>query len=127
MADKFDLAVIGGGPGGYVAAIKAAQLGLKTILFERRELGGTCLNRGCVPTKAFLHSAELYHSAHTMSEDGIVCGEIAPDYDKIKEKRDNTVSALNGGIAQLLKQNGVEVVNASACIGENNIITLHRS
>lgn len=123
MAEIFDVAVIGGGPGGYVAAIKSAQLGMKTVLFENRELGGTCLNRGCVPTKSFLHSAELYHEAKNMQDFGVICQDITPDYDKMKENRDNTVSALSGGIAQLLKQNGVEVINSKATIGENNTIT----
>lgn len=123
MAEIFDIAVIGGGPGGYVAAIKAAQLGMNTVLFENRELGGTCLNRGCVPTKSFLHSAELYSEAKNMEEFGVNCESVTPNFEKMKENRDNTVSTLNGGIAQLLKQNGVTVINAKACVGENNTIT----
>lgn len=71
MANQYEVAVLGGGPGGYVAAIASAQLGLKTVLIEKDAVGGTCLNRGCIPTKSLLHSAELYQNAKEGAEFGI--------------------------------------------------------
>lgn len=109
MANEFNVAVLGGGPGGYEAAIRCAQLGLKTCLIEARELGGTCLNRGCIPTKALLHGAELYESAKEGGVFGIT-GEVKLDYAKLAAFKDDRVSKLVRGIEALEKANGVEVV-----------------
>jgi len=109
MAEK-DLIIIGGGPGGYVAAIRAAQLGGKVTLIERAELGGTCLNRGCIPTKAMLRAVELLDLIETGKDFGIHAGEIVVDFAKIMARKDRAVKTLVSGVAGLMKSNGVEVV-----------------
>ncbi len=108
---SFDVAVFGAGPGGYIAAIRSAQYGKKVVLIESRELGGTCLNRGCIPTKAFLHSAEIYESAKNSENFGITSGEIGYDFVKVAAYKDGIVNKLRTGIAQLEKAHGVKVIN----------------
>lgn len=103
VVERLDVAVIGGGPGGYVAAIRAAQLGQKTVLVEKRDLGGTCLNRGCIPTKALLHGAEVYHDMLHAAELGISADNVAFDYAKLAARKDKVVAHLVGGIGALLK------------------------
>ncbi|MBD9067007.1 MAG: FAD-dependent oxidoreductase, partial [Enterobacter cloacae] len=83
MHDKYDVLIIGGGPGGYVAAIRAGQLGLRTVLVEKQHLGGICLNWGCIPTKALLHGAEVAHSITHASQLGISVGEVNVDLQKL--------------------------------------------
>ena len=83
----YDIAILGGGPGGYVAALRAAQLGKKVILAEKQDIGGTCLNRGCIPTKALLHGAELYAELLHGADYGIRAETISIDYEKLAEKR----------------------------------------
>ncbi|XP_014088431.2 dihydrolipoyl dehydrogenase, mitochondrial [Bactrocera oleae] len=105
-----DLVVIGSGPGGYVAAIKAAQLGLKTVSVEKNPtLGGTCLNVGCIPSKALLNNSHYYHMAHSgdLANRGINCGSVSLDLEKLMQQKSNAVKALTGGIAQLFKKNKV--------------------
>ena len=116
MAYDFNVAVLGGGPGGYEAAIRCAQLGLKTCLVEARELGGTCLNRGCIPTKALLHGAEVYEAA---KEGGVygISGALRLDYAKLAAFKNERVDKLVRGIEALEKANGVEVIGASAWCG----------
>ena len=111
MNYQYDVAVLGGGPGGYECAIRCAQLGLKTCLVEARELGGTCLNRGCIPTKALLHGAEVYESAKNGGVFGIAAENIALDYEKLAAFKDEKVNRLRGGIAALEKAHGVDVVS----------------
>ncbi len=108
---SFDVAVLGAGPGGYIAAIRSAQYGKKVVLIESRELGGTCLNRGCIPTKAFLHSAEIYESAKNSENFGITSGEIGYDFVKVAAYKDGIVNKLRTGIAKLEKAHGVKVIN----------------
>ena len=115
MSHEFNVAILGGGPGGYEAAIRCAQLGLKTCLVEARELGGTCLNRGCIPTKALLHGAEVYESAKTGDTFGI-SGEVKLDYAKLAAFKDAQVTRLVRGIEALEKANGVEVVRGFGVI-----------
>ncbi len=115
--DKFDLVVIGGGPGGYVAAIRAAQLGLQVACVDKRDaLGGTCLNVGCIPSKALLHASELYEQAEKDFPDfGITVGELKLDLKKMLARKDKTVEELTAGIAFLFKKNKVEhVIGAGA-------------
>lgn len=109
--DTFDIAIIGSGPGGYVAAIKAAKLGFKTALIEKHKtLGGTCLNVGCIPSKALLHSTEMYHfAAHAASEHGIELSKLSINVGKLMEKKTKVVDQLCGGVAQLMKANKVSV------------------
>ena len=109
--DEYHVAVLGGGPAGYVAAIKAAQLGGKVILFEKDTVGGTCLNRGCIPTKTYLKTAEYIHHIKAASNRGIIVNaETSVDMPKVVAYKDNVVKTLTGGVAGLLKSNGVKVV-----------------
>src|SRR3982074_2425373 len=120
MADtSFDLVVIGGGPGGYVAAIRAAQLGLKRAVVEREHLGGICLNWGCIPTKALLRSAEIFHYLNHAKDYGLkVNGKIGFDPAAVV-KRSRAVSAqLNNGVGFLLKRNIVDVIWGEALIAK---------
>lgn len=108
--DPFDVAIIGSGPGGYVAAIRAAQLGLRTAVIERSFLGGTCLNVGCIPTKAMLSSVEAMTTARRGREFGFSAGEVTPDYPAMIKRRDRVVDQLRGGIGHLFKKNGITAV-----------------
>jgi len=109
MADSFDLIVLGGGPGGYVAAIRAAQLGMKTALVEREHLGGICLNWGCIPTKALLRSAEINHLLHTLDAYGFAADNIRFDLDKIVKRSRAVAGQLSGGVRHLLRKHKVTV------------------
>ena len=107
MAKK--VIVVGGGPGGYVAAIRAAQLGAETHLVEKENLGGTCLNVGCIPTKALLHTAELYHAVKHGERIGLVGDSVQLDWKALMNRKNSVVRRLVGGVAGLLKANGVTV------------------
>jgi dihydrolipoamide dehydrogenase len=110
MADtSFDLVVIGGGPGGYVAAIRAAQLGMKTAVVEREHLGGICLNWGCIPTKALLRCSEINHLLHNLDQFGFSAKDIAFDTKKVVERSRKVAKQLSGGVGFLLKKNKVTV------------------
>ncbi|MFK7840149.1 MAG: dihydrolipoyl dehydrogenase, partial [Bdellovibrionales bacterium] len=110
MSDKnFDIIVIGGGPGGYVAAIRAAQLGMKACVVEANHLGGICLNWGCIPTKALLRSAEVYHLMHNAASFGLSAKEISFDLKAVVERSRGVSKQLSGGIGHLLKKNKVPV------------------
>ena len=110
MSYDYQVAVLGGGPGGYECAIRCAQLGLKTALIEARELGGTCLNRGCIPTKALLHGAEVYAEAKAGSAFGLILDGLTLDYPKLAAYKDEKVKRLVSGIEALEKANGVDVI-----------------
>ena len=111
-SDKaFDLIVIGGGPGGYVAAIRASQLGMKTALVEANHLGGICLNWGCIPTKALLRSGEVYHLMKNAASFGLSANDIGFDFKKIVARSRNVAKQLSGGVAGLLKKNKVTVID----------------
>ncbi len=113
----FDIIVIGSGPGGYVTAIRAAQLGFKTAIVEREHLGGICLNWGCIPTKALLRSAEAYHMATHAKDYGLVLnGTVTPDAQAIVKRSRGVSAQLNGGIGFLLKKNKVTVIWGEATI-----------
>ncbi|MBI2400698.1 MAG: dihydrolipoyl dehydrogenase, partial [Deltaproteobacteria bacterium] len=113
---EFDVIVIGAGPGGYVAAIRAAQLGAKTALIERNKIGGTCLNWGCIPTKALYYSAKALEAAKHAAEFGVNVGEVSFDLSKAVERKDGVVKKLVGGIEQLLKGNKVEVIRGDGYV-----------
>lgn len=119
---KYDLAVIGGGPGGYVAAIRAGRLGLKTVLFEKKHLGGTCLNEGCIPTKALLKSAHLHWTMKHAGEHGIEATVETVDFAKTQCRKDSIVSKLRFGIRSLLKNSGVELVEQEARMIDSHTI-----
>ena len=113
--EKFDVCVIGAGPGGYVAAIKAGQKGLKTALVEKADFGGTCLNIGCIPTKTLIASAEVLHSARHAADFGVeISGEIKPNWSKMLKRKEDVLDKLRGGIAGLLKAAGVTVFKGAA-------------
>jgi len=126
MSDSYDVAVIGAGPGGYVAAIRAAQYGLRTVIFEREALGGTCLNWGCIPTKAMLHSCEVLHEARGAVKFGITLGGTTPvvDLPKLYAYKDKTVKKLTGGVRSLLTGNGVEIVSGTAELADAHTLRL---
>jgi dihydrolipoamide dehydrogenase len=114
MSDNFDLIVIGGGPGGYVAAIRAAQLKMRVALVEANHLGGICLNWGCIPTKAMLRSAEVYHLMQHAAAYGLAADNIRFDLSKIVERSRGVAKQLSGGVAHLLKKNKVTVIDGRA-------------
>ena len=111
MAGKqtFDLIVLGGGPGGYVAAIRAAQLGLKTAVVEREHLGGVCLNWGCIPTKALLRTSEIYHLLHRLDEFGLSAKDITFDFPEVIKRSRKVAKQLSDGVKFLMKKHGVSV------------------
>ena len=110
MAERFDLVVLGSGPGGYVAAIRAAQLGLKTAVVERDALGGICLNWGCIPTKALLRSSEVFHLLRHAEDFGLAAKEISFDLGRIVERSRKVAAQLSNGVKFLLKKNKVTVI-----------------
>jgi dihydrolipoyl dehydrogenase len=125
MADQaFDLVVIGAGPGGYVAAIRAAQIGMKTAIVERENLGGICLNWGCIPTKALLRSSEIYHLLHRLDEFGFSAKDIAFDVKKIVERSRKVAAKLSGGVGFLMKKHKIPVFDGTAKLKGKGVIAL---
>ena len=116
---KFDLGIIGAGPAGYTAAFQARAKGLSVVLFEKDKIGGVCLNKGCIPTKAILHSAELYEEMKCAGESGINCSDVTVDYAKVVERKDKIVEKLRKTLELALKNAGVVVVNAEAALCNN--------
>ena len=115
-AKSFDVVVIGAGPGGYVAAIRASQLGLKVAIVEREHMGGICLNWGCIPTKALLRSSEVFHLMHRAKEFGLKADGIGYDLDAVVKRSRGVAKQLNSGVGHLMKKNKVEVVMGEATI-----------
>ena len=111
---SFDLIVVGGGPGGYVAAIRAAQLGMKTAVVEREHLGGICLNWGCIPTKALLRTGEIYHQLHHLKEFGLAADNPRFDAAAVVKRSRGVAKQLSSGVAHLLKKNKVTVFDGEA-------------
>ncbi|GGE44743.1 dihydrolipoyl dehydrogenase [Agaricicola taiwanensis] len=110
MANEYDVIVIGGGPGGYVTAIRSAQLGFKTAVVEREHLGGICLNWGCIPTKALLRSAEIYHYMNHAKDYGLSAEKVGFDIKAVTDRSRGVSGRLNGGVGMLLKKNKVDVI-----------------
>ena len=110
MAEQYDVVVLGSGPGGYVAAIRAAQLGLKTAIVEREALGGICLNWGCIPTKALLRSAEVFHQIKHAEAYGLSAGKPGFDLNKVVQRSRSVAKQLNQGVTHLMKKNKIAVV-----------------
>lgn len=119
----FDLAIIGGGPAGYTAAERASKNGLSVVLFEKKQLGGVCLNEGCIPTKTMLYSAKLYYNAQNGTKYGIVADKVSFDYEKIVARKNKIVRKLNAGIRAKMTANNVTLVNGEASIhsAENRV------
>lgn len=127
MSDKaFDVVVIGGGPGGYVAAIRAAQLGLKACVVEANHLGGICLNWGCIPTKALLRSAEVFHLMKHADAYGLSATGVSFDLKKVVERSRGVAKQLSGGIGHLLKKNKVAVFDAYGKLAGKGKVTLEK-
>ena len=114
MAESFDIVVVGGGPGGYVAAIRASQLGMKTALVERENLGGICLNWGCIPTKALLRSSEIWHLLHRLNEFGMSADNFKFDIEKIVARSRGVSKQLSDGVGFLMKKHKVTVIAGEA-------------
>ena len=119
MAIEYDVLVIGSGPGGYVAAIRAAQLGLKTAIVEREHLGGICLNWGCIPTKALLRSAEIYGYMGHAEDFGLSVEDFSFDMEKVIKRSRGVSGQLNGGVGFMLKKNKVDVIWGEQGFGWN--------
>ncbi|PKV98535.1 dihydrolipoyl dehydrogenase [Nocardia fluminea] len=124
---EFDLLVIGGGPGGYVAAIRAAQRGLKVCVVEKERPGGVCLNWGCIPTKAMLRSAEVYQTLTTAAEFGIHADNVRYDFGAVRQRKDGIVKELTDGVAGLLKANGVTIIEGHARFVEPTVVEVHEA
>jgi dihydrolipoamide dehydrogenase len=117
MADTdVDLAVLGGGPGGYVAAIRASQLGLKVALVEREHLGGICLNWGCIPTKALLRASEIHHILHNLDAFGLSAKDVSFDLKKVVARSRGVAKQLSGGVQHLLRKHKVTVLDGAGTL-----------
>lgn len=120
MDNGYNVVIIGGGPAGYEAAIESAKLGMKTALIEARELGGTCLNRGCIPTKTILHSVDLYAEMKKSSEIGIHSGDVTYNMEEIQNRKEEILTTLRTGIQGLMKKNRVTVFQGKGTILDAN-------
>lgn len=123
-AKSFDLIVIGAGPGGYVAAIRAAQLGQKVVIVEREHMGGICLNWGCIPTKALLRSSEVFHLMHRAKEFGLKADNIDYDLDAVVKRSRGVANQLSGGISHLMKKNKIATVMGTATLTGKGKVTV---
>merc|ERR1711969_429244 len=124
MAQNFEWVVIGAGPGGYVAAIRAAQLGLKVACIEREHLGGICLNWGCIPTKALLRSAEVFHLMERAKDFGLSAEGIGYDLNKVVDRSRGVAKQLSGGIGHLFKKNKVTTIMGEARLAGKGKVTV---
>jgi dihydrolipoamide dehydrogenase len=124
MAQNFDVVVIGAGPGGYVAAIRASQLGQKVAIVEREHLGGICLNWGCIPTKALLRSAEVFHLMHRAKEFGLKVEGASFDLDAVVARSRGVAKQLSGGIGHLMKKNKVTVFMGAATLPKQGVVSV---
>ena len=121
-SNSFDVVVVGAGPGGYVAAIRAAQLGLKTAIVEREHMGGICLNWGCIPTKAMLRSSEVFHLMHRAKEFGLGAEKISFDLNAVVSRSRGVAKQLNQGVGYLMKKNNVQVFMGAASLADNKTV-----
>ncbi len=122
MEEVFDIGIIGGGPAGYSAAIRASQKGLRTVLFEKDCIGGVCLNRGCIPTKTILHCSDFYKNLKKAEKFGVCLGQEQPkaDYEKIYNRKNDVVAKIQKSLLKLVQSHGVNIINAEAkLIGQN--------
>ncbi|MGE3396479.1 MAG: FAD-dependent oxidoreductase, partial [Sphingomonas sp.] len=126
MADTYDLIVLGSGPGGYVAAIRASQLGMKVAIVEREKLGGICLNWGCIPTKALLRTSEIHHYVTHASAYGLSAEKTGFDLAKIVDRSRKVAGQLNAGVKGLMKKNKVTVVEGDGAVAGKGKLTVTR-
>jgi len=122
LAKSYEIAVIGGGPGGYMAALRAASLGKKVMLVEKEFLGGTCLNRGCIPSKTWLKNAEILESMERAKEWGIETPEISVSFGKMKRRKDEVVTRLRNGVSLLLKKGKIDVYEAEGIVEDEHTV-----
>ncbi|WP_445493172.1 dihydrolipoyl dehydrogenase [Niallia sp. 03133] len=116
MANEYDVVILGGGTGGYVAAIRASQLGLKTAIVEKNKLGGTCLHQGCIPSKALLRSAEVYRTAKKSADFGVITSDVKLDFAKIQERKKSIIQQLYTGVQYLMKKGKIDVFEGTGRI-----------
>ncbi len=126
-ASNIHVVVIGGGPGGYPAAIRAAQLGAQVTIIENRDMGGTCLNRGCIPTKALLQSARFFTQIKTAQDFGVVTGDVKFDFAKAMQQKAKIVKRLVVGVGSLLKSNTVKIVKGTATLSDPQTVVIKES
>src|SRR5919108_902202 len=119
-----DVVIIGGGPGGYVAAIRAAQLGMQVALVERDTLGGVCLNWGCIPTKALLRNAELYHLMRRGAEFGLLCDNLRVDFGTVIARSRQVADRLAQGVEFLMRKNQIRVFRGLGCLAEAGVVAV---
>jgi dihydrolipoamide dehydrogenase len=124
MADSFDQIVIGGGPGGYVAAVRAAQLGQKTAVVERDKAGGRCLNYACIPAKTILRTAELYHEARNSEKLGVLGTGVELDWEALQKRREEVSATLSGGVEGLWKKGKIEFIHGDATLNGEGSVTV---
>ncbi|MBP3952187.1 dihydrolipoyl dehydrogenase [Bacillus suaedae] len=124
FANEVDTLVIGSGPGGYVAAIRAAQLGQKVTIVEKGEIGGVCLNVGCIPSKALISAGHRYHNAKHSEDMGIIAEKVSINFDKVQEWKASVVKKLTGGVEGLLKGNKIEIVRGEAYFASENSVRI---
>lgn len=122
MTKRYDFGIIGAGPAGYNSAIRAAQLGKTVVLFEKKDLGGVCLNKGCIPTKIFLHCADIYNSLKKASNYGIEIENYSLNFEKLAERKEKTVDKIRNSLEMLLKSYDIEIVKAEAKVKNKNLI-----
>ena len=122
--NEYQLIVIGAGPGGYEAAIRAAQLGLTTALVENRQVGGTCLNRGCIPTKALLHAAALYRGVQEFESVGLCAQGVSFDIQKVHDRKNQVIEQLRSGIEQLIKANKIDLYQGTGTLTGPHSVTV---
>src|SRR5690348_10521176 len=120
----YDCVVIGSGPGGYVAAIRAAQLGMQTAVVEKDAVGGRCLNYACIPAKAVLRVADVLSEVRDADEFGIKVGEPQIDYQAVAARRTKVIKTLTGGVSGLFKKNGIEVIEGNAALGGKGTVNV---
>jgi dihydrolipoamide dehydrogenase len=124
MADSYDCVVIGSGPGGYVAAIRSAQLGMKTAIVEKDRIGGRCLNFACIPAKAVLRAADVMSEVQQGDQFGIKVGDVSVDFSGVAAHRDKVIKTLTGGVGGLMKKNKIEVIEGHAALTEDGNVRI---
>ena len=124
MSKKFDLIVLGSGPGGYVTAIRASQLGLKTAIVEKESLGGVCLNWGCIPTKALLKSAQVFEYIKNADAYGLKIKDFDKDFDAVVKRSRDVAGVMSKGVNFLMKKNKIEVINGYGKIKPNKVVSV---
>lgn len=121
---EFDLIIIGAGPGGYVSAIRAAQLGKKVAIVEKKKMGGACLNVGCIPSKTLLKHAEMVEEIKKANSWGIETGELSINFSKLMKRKDQVVQSLTSGVEHLLQTNKITLFQGEASVTENLIVSI---